>query len=199
MMPQAVPPSAAVVGSPAASWPWPAPVADRGAWHLSVAFPMPDVELWATCGSRLSVGAQRGLAVLVVYPWTGRSDLPNPPGWDDLPGAHGSTPELEGFRDLNPWFVARGIRVLALSGQDTAHQRELQVRLGLPFPILSDADEVFADAADMPRFETGGVRYLKRLTLVLWHGRVVTRFYPVHPPHTHAAEVKGWLEREMGV
>ncbi len=58
---------------------------------------------------------------------------------------------------------------------------------------------MFADAANLPRFEAGGVPYLKRLTVVLWHGRVVTRFYPVHPPDRHAAEVRGWLQREMGL
>jgi len=181
----------------AAPWPWPAPAADRGAWHLSVAFPMPDVALPATTGGTLSVGAMRGLSVLVIYPWTGRPGLANPPDWDDIAGAHGSTPELEGFRDLHPWFVARGIRVVALSGQDSAHQREAGERLVLPFPILSDADGTVADAADLPRFRAGDALYLKRLTLVLWHGRIVTRFYPVHPPDRHACEVKAWLEREM--
>jgi peroxiredoxin len=158
---------------------------------------MPDVDRITTTGGTVSVGAVRGLAVLFVYPWTGAPGVPNPPGWDEIPGAHGSTPEAEGFRDLYPWFAARGVTVLALSGQTPEYQKAFADRLGLPYPILSDADEVFADAADLPRFETGGVRYLKRLTVVTWHGRVVTRFYPVHPPDRHAAEVRAWLEREM--
>lgn len=182
-----------------ADWPWPAPVADRGAWHLSVAFPMPDFDLRATTGGTQSVGATRGLAVLFVYPWTGAPGIADPPGWDDVPGAHGSTPEAEGFRDLHPWFAERGITVLGMSGQSPEHQAELARRLDLPYAILSDADEVVADAADLPRFETGGERFLKRLTLVLWHGRVVTRFYPVHPPDRHASEVRDWLRREMGL
>jgi peroxiredoxin len=181
----------------AASWPWPPPVADRGAWHLGVAFPMPDVDRQATTGGAVSVGATRGLAVLFIYPWTGAPGVLNPPGWDDIPGAHGSTPEAEGFRDLHDWFAARSVRVLGLSGQTTDEQRAFAERLGLPFPILSDADEVFADAADLPRFTAGGVRFLKRLTVVLWNGRVVTRFYPVHPPDRHAAEVKAWLEGNL--
>ena len=37
--------------------------------------------------------------LMIVYPWTGRPGHPNPPDWDVIPGAHGSTPELEGFRD----------------------------------------------------------------------------------------------------
>ena len=178
-------------------WPWPAPVDDRGAWHLSVAFPMPDLDLAATIGGSRSVGATRGLAVLFVYPWTGAPGLENPAGWDDIAGAHGSTPEAEGFRDLHSWYAARAITVFGLSGQDSAYQRAFSDRLGLPYPLLSDRDLVFADAANLPRFEAGGATYLKRLTAVLWNGRVVTRFYPVHPPDRHAEEVKCWLEREM--
>lgn len=190
--------TAAALG-PSPGWPWPPPERDRAAWHLSVAFPMPDVDLVATTGGLISVGATRGLSVLFVYPWTGGPGLANPPGWDDIPGAHGSTPEAEGFRDQHAWFQVRRITVLGLSAQSPAHQLELSRRLALPYPILSDAGFVFADAANLPRFEAGGVAYLKRLTVVLWHGRVVTRFYPVHPPDRHAVEVRGWLQREMGL
>ena len=178
-------------------WPWPAPSQDRGAWHLSVAFPMPDVDLPSTSGKPVSVGAMRGLTVLFVYPWTGGPGLANPPDWDHIAGAHGSTPEAEGFRDLHPWFAERGITVAGLSGQETSQQGAFAKRLGLPFPLISDAEMIFADAADLPRFETGGTAYLKRLTLVLWNGRVVTRFYPVHPPDTHASEVLRWLQTEL--
>lgn len=196
-MPQAVTPSLSPETPPAALWPWPAPVMDRGAWHLTVAFPMPDVDLASTHGAPISVGATRGLAVLFIYPWTGGPGLDNPPGWDDIPGAHGSTPEAEGFRDLHPWFAQRGISVFGLSGQNPEHQRNFAERARLPFPLISDAEMVLADAANLPRFVAGGVAYLKRLTLVLWHGRVVTRFYPVHPPHTHADAVRNWLATEM--
>ncbi|MBA4172621.1 MAG: peroxiredoxin [Hyphomicrobium sp.] len=180
-------------------WPWPQPALDRGAWHLSVGFPMPDVELAATTGGTESVGATPGWSVLFVYPWTGRPGLPNPPGWDDIPGAHGSTPEAEGFRDSHDRFAALGVTVRGLSTQDRVYQSEFATRLGLPFPLLSDVDFIATDAADLPTFSTGGVTYLKRLTVVMWGGRVVTRFYPVHPPHTHAGEVLAWLERATGV
>lgn len=158
---------------------------------------MPDVDLAATTGKPISVGATRGLAVLFIYPWTGGPGLTNPPDWDRIPGAHGSTPQAEGFRDLYPWFAARRIAVIGLSGQEPQHQRAFAARIGLPFPLVSDEQMVFADAANLPRFESGGTVYLKRLTLVLWHGRVVTRFYPVHPPDVHAAEVRGWLQTDM--
>jgi len=159
---------------------------------------MPDCPLATTTGGTLSLGALPGLAVVAVYPWTGRAGLANPPGWDDIAGAHGSTQELEGFRHVYDWFAGHGISVVALSAQDSGHQAELVARLGLPFPVVSDSDGIATDAANLPAFEIGGMRYLKRLTLVLWRGRVVRCFYPVHPPHTHAAEVQAWLRGEMG-
>lgn len=179
-------------------WPWPAPTLDRGAWHLSVGFPMPDVDLLATTGGTESIGATPGWSVLFIYPWTGRPGLPNPPGWDDIPGAHGSTPEAEGYRDLHADFARRGITMRGLSAQSPADQLEFATRVALPFPLLSDAEFIATDAANLPTFVAGGVVYLKRLTLVMWGGRVVTRFYPVHPPHTHAGEVLAWMIQAMG-
>jgi peroxiredoxin len=155
---------------------------------------MPDVSLPSTSGGEINIARLGGIAVLFVYPWTGRPGLSNPPNWDDIPGAHGSTPEAEGFRDLASEFGAMSARVLGVSGQDTEHQREFALRVGLPFPLLSDGTGALQRALGLPRFETGGVPYLTRLTLVLCDGKIVRVFYPVHPPHTHAAEVLGFLK-----
>jgi len=124
-----------------------------------------------------------------VYPWTGRPGLPNPPRWDDIPGAHGSTPEAEGFRDAHDAFRDLGFGVFGLSGQTTADQQEFAARMHLPFPLLSDAAGTLRTALALPGFESGGVTYLKRLTFVLRDGRIERTVYPVHPPHTHASEL----------
>ena len=64
----------------------------------------------------------------------------------------------------------------------------------LPFPILSDAEAVFADSLRLPSFATGGQTYLKRLTLVVKDGHIEWVFYPVQDPAGHAGEVLHWLE-----
>lgn len=170
-------------------WPWPAPVDDGAADHLVAGLRLADIALPSTGGDNINLTRLPGRSVLVVYPWTGRDGLANPPDWDAIPGAHGSTPELEGFRDRAAELQRLGYRVVALSGQDTAHQKELAERLKLPFPILSDVGLRFASALKLPTFETGGVRYLKRLTLTLSDGMIERRVYPVHPPHTHARDL----------
>lgn len=199
------------------AWPWPAPIDDGGARHLVPGMSLPDIPLPATyaggtvslprCGEESGVGAPNemacprsivlaalpGKSVVFIYPWTGRAGLPNPPDWDHIPGAHGSTPQAEGFRDLHADFTALGAAVFGLSTQAPAHYAELAARLALPYPLLSDAGFAFARALRLPTFETGGVTYLRRLTLIVRDGRLVRAFYPVHPPDTHATEVRAWL------
>lgn len=164
--------------------------------HLSAGTVLPRVALPATDGERVDIAGLPGRSVIAVYPWTGRPGLPNPPRWDDIPGAHGSTPELERFRDLAPRFETASTRLFGLSGQDTAYQQELAARLALPFAILSDEKGGFADALRLPRFATGGQTYLKRLTLVVEAGRIERVFYPVADPASHADEMLAWLEKD---
>jgi peroxiredoxin len=133
-------------------------------WHQAPTLTLPRIALRATTDEDVYLADVPGLGVLIVYPWTGRPDHPNPPNWDDIPGAHGSTPELEGFRDLAADFGALDIGLFGLSRQTTEWQHEMAVRLRLPFRILSDFEGRFSTALALPSFTTGGETYLKRLT-----------------------------------
>jgi peroxiredoxin len=155
---------------------------------------LPPIALPGTEGSDVCLATLTGRSIIAVYPWTGCPGQLNPPRWDDIEGAHGSTPELEGFRDLAERFANTGTRIFGLSRQTTDYQREAVERLRLPFPILSDAEGAFADALALPSFATGGATYLKRLTLVVTDGHAERVFYPVPDPAGHALEVLGWLE-----
>jgi len=152
---------------------------DGGADHLEPGTRLPSLTLPATDGSEIDLAALEGRSLLIVYPWTGCPGHPNPPDWDEIPGAHGSTPELEGFRDRHADFLGLGVRLFGLSHQTTEYQRELAGRLALPFSILSDAEGRFAAALRLPSFATGGETYLQRLTLVIENGRIETVFHPV--------------------
>ena len=79
--------------------------------------------------------------------------------------------------------------MFGLSRQRTDYQRELAVRLVLPFPILSDEGERFAGGAAPAKVHHGGEVYLKRLTLLIRAGLIEAVFYPVADPSGHAAEV----------
>jgi peroxiredoxin len=87
--------------------------------HLELGLALPRILLAATTGGEICIADAVGTSVLIVYPWTGRPGVPNPPHWDDIPGAHGSTPELEGFRDLASEFAGLNVGLFGLSRQTT--------------------------------------------------------------------------------
>jgi peroxiredoxin len=177
----------------------PAPEDDGAADHLPGA-PVPPIALPSTGGGEVRLdraGAPR--AVVYAYPRTGRPGEPSlVEDWDLIPGARGCTPESCAFRDHHAELVALGAEVYGLSTQDTAYQRELAERLGLPYPVLSDADLRLTEALGLPTFEAAGETLLKRLTLVLRDGEVEHVFYPVFPPDGHAEEVLAWLREAAG-
>jgi peroxiredoxin len=170
----------------------PVPEDDGAADHLR-GMRIPPIALASTAGRELRLDELPGRSVLFCYPRTGRPDEELPPGWDSIPGARGCTSETSAFRDRHEQFADLGVRVLALSTQDTAYQREMAERLQVPFEVLSDADLRLVGALRLPTFEANGSTLVKRLTLVIRAGEIEHVFYPVFPPDTHAGEVLDWL------
>jgi peroxiredoxin len=171
----------------------PVPQDDGAARHLT-GMKLPDIALAATSGPAVNLSKLKGRTVLYVYPRTGVPGVDAPPGWDDIPGARGCTPQSCGFRDHFAELKALGVaRVYGLSTQDTAYQREAAERLHLPFPILSDADLKLARALDLPTFSTSGMTLFKRMALVIDDETIGKVFYPVFPPDKNAQEVVAWL------
>jgi peroxiredoxin len=171
-------------------------VDDGAARHLVNGLELPDLALPTSRGELVNLSTRKGACVVYVYPWTGHPGVADPPGWDDIPGAHGSTPETEGFRDHYLRFRAQRIEVFGLSSQTTEHQGELIARLAVPFPLLSDAQFAFKEALGLPTFNAGGAPYFKRLTLFVRDGRLAHAFYPVERPSSHAREVLEWLDEK---
>jgi peroxiredoxin len=174
----------------------PVPVDDGAADHLQGA-EMPHLSLPSTAGSELDLRQESdGTLVLYVYPRTGKPDEPLLPGWDDIPGARGCTPESCSFRDHAADIERLGARVLGLSAQSLEDQHEFAERVGLPYPILSDANLELAEALRLPTFETAGLTLYKRITLIVREHRIVHVFYPVFPPDEAAANVLNWLRAD---
>ena len=171
----------------------PAPLDDGAARHLAGA-KLPDLALPATSGPAVNLSTLKGRTVVYIYPRTGVPGVDTPPGWDQIPGARGCTPQSCGFRDHFAELKALGVaHVFGLSVQDTGYQREAAERLHLPFPILSDADLNFARGLHLPLLTTSGMTLLKRMALVIDDGVIVKSFYPVFPPDRNAEEVIAWL------
>lgn len=123
--------------------------------------------------------------------------MPNPDGWDLIPGARGCTPQSCSFRDHFAELKSLGVaHLFGLSTQDTAYQREAAQRLHLPFALLSDEHLHLATAMNLPTFETAGMKLLKRLTLLIHNGVISHVLYPVFPPDRSAAEVAAWFKQQ---
>jgi len=166
----------------------PVPVDDGAAAHLEGA-ELPSLVL----GSSQGPVDVAGFEVLYVYPRAGRPGQPMLPGWDEIPGARGCTPQSCAFRDHAAELAELGARVAGLSAQTLDDQVEFAERNRMPFPVIADPELQLRDSLGLPTFEIEGLTLYKRLALVVEHGRIVKVFYPVFPPDRNAADVIDWL------
>jgi peroxiredoxin len=176
----------------------PVPQDDGAAAHLA-GLRLPDLALPATDGVQINLSALKGRTVVYIYPRTGVPGIDTPPGWDDIPGARGCTPQSCSFRDHFGELKRLGVaHLFGLSTQGTAYQREAVVRLHLPFAILSDEKFALTKALKLPTFVTSGMMLLKRMAWVIDDGVITKVFYPVFPPDKSAEEVIAWLQKRSG-
>jgi len=172
----------------------PAPQDDGAARHLA-GMALPDLALPATDGGSVNLSKLKGRTVVYVYPRTGVPGVDLPPGWNDIPGARGCTPQSCSFRDHFGELKRLGVAQLyGLSTQDTAYQKEAATRLHLPFAILSDETLALTKAMTLPTFVISGMTLLKRMAWVIDDGRITHVFYPVFPPDKSAEDVIAWLQ-----
>jgi peroxiredoxin len=171
----------------------PIPEDDGACSHLT-GLELPSITLRSTRDRMVDLSRLTGVAVVYIYPRTGRPDQELPTGWNAIPGARGCTPQSCAFRDHYQELKSLGVTELfGLSTQDTAYQREAVERLHLPFELLSDEKLGFAQALRLPVFEVDGMRLVKRITLIARNARIEKVFYPVFPPDKNADEVVEWL------
>ncbi len=172
----------------------PAPQDDGAAMHLA-GMKLPDLALTGTDGAQVNLSRLKGRTVVYIYPRTGVPGVDLPPGWNEIPGARGCTPQSCSFRDHFGELKRLGVaQLFGLSTQDTAYQREAATRLHLPFAILSDEKLLLTKALNLPTFVTSGMTLLKRMALIIDDGAITKAFYPVFPPDKNAEQVIAWLQ-----
>jgi peroxiredoxin len=170
----------------------PMPEDDGAADHLPGAT-VPSLELDSSVGpvDLADLCAER--AVVYVYPRTGRPGVPMLPGWDEIPGARGCTPQSCGFRDHLAELDELDTAVAGASAQPLADQVEFAARNAIVYPVVADPELLLRDALGLPTFVADGAELYKRLAFVAEEGRIVKVFYPVFPPDRNAADVVAWL------
>jgi peroxiredoxin len=170
----------------------PVPVDDGACAHL-VGMRVPSVALRSTTGRWVDLSSLDGRTVVYAYPRTGTPDHDPLPGWDQVPGARGCTPQSCAFRDHHAELAKLGARVFGLSTNPTEYQKEAAERLHLPFELLSDSEFALTPALRLPTFEIAGHTLLKRFTLIVKDGTIEHVMYPVFPPDRNADDVIAWL------
>jgi peroxiredoxin len=171
----------------------PVPVDDGACDHLA-GMRLPAIPLRSTSGRDVMLASLPGWTVVYTYPRTGEDGLAPPPGWNEIPGARGCTPQTCGFRDHHRELTELGAAVFGLSTQTSEYQREMVERLHVPFEVLSDADLEMVHALRLPTFTFREMTLTKRLTMFLRDGVIEHVIYPVFPPDRSAEEAVRWLE-----
>lgn len=160
---------------------------------------LPPVRLPATNGTNIALDQLTGCTVIYIFPRTRPPGSTAIPGWDEIPGAKGCTPQSCGFRDHFGDLKQAGVdAVYGLSVQDSDFQRELVERLRLPFPLLSDDALALPRTLGLPTFEAGGMVLLQRMTLIVSDSTIRNVFHPITNPDQNAADVAAWLVRRAG-
>jgi peroxiredoxin len=172
----------------------PVPEDDGAADHLT-GMPLPALPLRVAGGGTFDLREAAALGTLVafVYPRTGTPGEPVPPGWDDIPGARGCTPQSCAFRERHAALDKLGATVAGISAMDPGQQAAFAEREQLPYPLLNDGPLRLRDELGLPTFDYCGTTLYRRLTFVARGGTVEKVFYPVFPPDRNAAEVEAWL------
>lgn len=176
----------------------PIPTDDGACDHL-LGMSIPSVSLMSTAGRVVNLANTPGRTVVYCYPRTGRPNVDPPKGWNEIPGARGCTPQACAFRDHFKELQSLGAHVFGLSTQNSEYQQEAVERLQLPFELLSDSELTFTGELGLPTLEFESVVLIKRLTLIIFEGRIEKVFYPIFPPEKNAEEVIEWLSQNQRI
>ena len=150
---------------------------------------LPDVQLPSSSGDHVNPRHVKGRAVYFCYPYTGRQGVPNPRRWDDIAGAHGSTPQALGYAAQFEAFQNLGVRVFGVSLLAQEWITDFAERNLLPYELLSDEGARFSQALQLPCFTIDSVDYLLRLSLIVADGIIAQVVFPVAEPEKDAATI----------
>lgn len=151
---------------------------------LAIGAPIPDFTLPATSGKTFRLSEQRGHPLVIYF-------YPK----DSTPGC---TTEAGEFRDLHDRFLAFGASLWGISRDGLQSHENFKAKLGLPFELLSDPDEIACRLFDVVRHKKlygKTVRGIERSTFLIdAEGRLAQAWRGVKVAG-HAMEVLTALER----
>lgn len=149
----------------------------------AVGLEVPDFSLPATGGRTFRLAALRGRPLVIYF-------YPK----DSTPGC---TTEAGQFRDLHDAFAAAGASIWGVSRDSLKSHENFKAKLGLPFELLSDADETVCRLFDVIRMKNmygKQVRGIERSTFLIDAAGRLAREWRGVKVEGHAAEVLAALK-----
>jgi len=132
--------------------------------------------------------------VFYFYPMTGRPDKPLPENWNNIPEAKGCTLQTCFFRDNYDKIISLNALPIGISTQTVDDNKEMTLRLRVPYDVLSDEKLELRNALNLPMFSINKKKYLKRITLIIEKNIIKKVFYPIYSMDKHIEEVLKWLK-----
>lgn len=149
----------------------------------AVGLEVPDFSLPATSGTTFRLAELRGHPLVIYF-------YPK----DSTPGC---TSEAGQFRDLHDEFVKAGGSIWGISRDSLKSHENFKTKLGLPFELLSDADETACALFDVIRMKNmygKQVRGIERSTFLIDQNGRLAREWRGVKVEGHAAEVLAALQ-----
>lgn len=132
--------------------------------------------------------------VIYFYSLTGHPEKKLPENWNQIPGARGCTLENSIFRDKYDKFIQLNSLPIGISTQNVDDIKEMTVRLGIQYDILSDFNLECVDKLSLPTFSIKNNVFIKRLTIIVEKNIISKVFFPILSINKHVNDVIGWLE-----
>lgn len=133
--------------------------------------------------------------VIYFYPMTGNPKKKLPDNWENIPGTSGCTLQNCYFRDNYENLIQLNALPIGISTQSIEEIKEMTLRLGIQFDIVSDFKQELINEFSLPTFEVEKKIYLKRLTIIVEKNIVKKVFYPINDVHKHIDEIIKWLKQ----
>ena len=153
----------------------PRPQCDESRMDFQIAS---DFQLPATSGRQIRLSEFRGRGVILYF-------YPK----DNTPGC---TTEGQDFRDLHGEFQAAGWEVLGISRDGLKSHETFKAKLGLPFDLLSDADEQVCELYGVMKLKNlygKQVRGIERSTFAVGRDGLLLKAWRGVKVPNHAREV----------
>ena len=157
--------------------------------------PLPSISLPNQDGNLLKLNRTDTFRLVIYfYSLTGNPDKKLPKNWNQIPGASGCTKENCSFRNNYENFIQLNSLPIGISTQTIEDIKEMALRLGIQYDILSDSDLECVNKLKLPTFSVEGRTFIKRLTIIVEKNIIKKIFFPVVSLNKHVDDVIEWLK-----